>query len=119
MSIAVPQYFRNILSGATNQSLEIQDIYHFEIFEFTSDENDKLMNEVVGERSLTESGYKATAYKKWQEYYIQQAAEIPLTYRYEIMPINKRVKNFRIDYNAVADGWGIHLVELTSDTPKK
>ena len=61
----------------------------------------------------------AQAYKKWQEYYIQQAAEIPLTYRYEIMPINKRVKNFRIDYNAVADGWGIHLVELTSDTPKK
>ena len=91
----------------------------FNYTRFTSDENDKLMNEVVGERSLTESGYKATAYKKWQEYYIQQAAEIPLTYRYEIMPINKRVKNFRIDYNAVADGWGIHLVELTSDTPKK
>ena len=47
------------------------------------------------------------------------AVEVPLTYKYEIIPVNKRVKNFRIDYNAGAEGWGIHLVELTADTPQK
>lgn len=91
----------------------------FNYSRFTSEENDKLMNEVVGERGLTEEGYKAAAYKKWQEYFIPMAVEVPLTYRYEIIPVNKRVKNFRVDYNAEAEGWGIHLVELTADTPQK
>ena len=77
------------------------------------------MEEVIGEKGLTEPGYKAAAYKKWQEYYIPMAVEVPLTYKYEIIPVNKRVKNFRIDYNAGAEGWGIHLVELTADTPQK
>ena len=91
----------------------------FNYSRFVSDENDKLMNEVIGEKGLTEPGYKAAAYKKWQEYYIPMAAEVPLTYRYEIIPVNKRVKNFRIDYNREAEGWGIHLVELTADAPVK
>ena len=91
----------------------------FNYSRFVSDENDKLMNEVIGEKGLTEPGYKAAAYKKWQEYYIPMAAEVPLTYRYEIIPVNKRVKNFRIDYNREAEGWGIHLVELTADAPIK
>lgn len=91
----------------------------FNYSRFVSEENDKLMNEVIGERGLTEPGYKAQAYKNWQEYYIPMAVEVPLTYRYEIIPVNKRVKNFRIDYNAEAEGWGIHLVELTAKEPLK
>ncbi len=91
----------------------------FNYSRFVSDENNKLMEEVIGEKGLTEPGYKAAAYKKWQEYYIPMAVEVPLTYKYEIIPVNKRVKNFRIDYNAGAEGWGIHLVELTADTPQK
>ena len=84
---------------------------------FVSEENDRLMKEVVGEKSLTEAGYKAAAYKKWQEYYINQAVEVPLTYRYEIFPVNKRVKNFNISYNM--DKYAIHLVELTAKEPIK
>ena len=84
---------------------------------FVSEENDRLMKEVVGEKFLTEAGYKAAAYKKWQEYYINQAVEVPLTYRYEIFPVNKRVKNFNISYNM--DKYAIHLVELTAKEPIK
>ncbi len=91
----------------------------FNYTRFVTEENTKLMTDVISEKGLTEPGYKAAAYKKWQEYYIPMAAEVPLTYRYEIIPVNKRVKNFRIDYNRTAEGWGIHLVELTADAPVK
>ena len=66
---------------------------------------------------MTVDGYKADAYKKWQTYYINQAIEVPLTYKYEIFPVNKRVKNFSIDYNT--QNKGFHLVELTAKDPIK
>ena len=91
----------------------------FNYTRFVTEENTKLMTDVISEKGLREPGYKAAAYKKWQEYYIPMAAAVPLTYRYEIVPVNKRVKNFRIDYNRTAEGWGYHLVELTADAPVK
>ncbi|RRD41027.1 oligopeptide ABC transporter substrate-binding protein [Leptotrichia sp. OH3620_COT-345] len=84
---------------------------------FASEENDRLMNEIVGEKSLSVEGYKAEAYKKWQEYYMDQAVEVPLTYRYELVPVNKRVKNFNVSYDR--DKNSIHRVELTEKEPLK
>ena len=89
----------------------------FNMTRFASDENDRLMTETAGEKSLKEAVYKAEAYKKWQEYYIGQAVEVPLTYKYEILPVNKRVKNFEIDYSNPNKGF--YLVELTAPQPIK
>ena len=45
----------------------------FNYSRFASDENDKLMAEVTSPKTLTDPNYKPEAYKKWQEYYINQA----------------------------------------------
>ena len=91
----------------------------FNYSRFASDENDKLMAEVTSPKTLTDPNYKPEAYKKWQEYYINQAVEVPLTYRYQLYPVNKRVKNFDVAYGALKQGKGIHLVELTAAEPIK
>ena len=91
----------------------------FNYTRFASDENDKLMAEVTSPKTLTDPNYKPEAYKKWQEYYINQAVEVPLTYRYQLYPVNKRVKNFDIAYGLAKKGKGIHLVELTAAEPIK
>ncbi len=91
----------------------------FNYTRFASDENDKLMAEVASPKTLTDPNYKPEAYKKWQEYYINQAVEVPLTYRYQLYPVNKRVKNFDVAYGLQKKGKGIHLVELTAAEPIK
>ena len=91
----------------------------FNYTRFASDENDKLMAEVASPKTLTDPNYKPEAYKKWQEYYINQAVEVPLTYRYQLYPVNKRVKNFDVAYGLQKQGKGIHLVELTATEPIK
>ena len=91
----------------------------FNYSRFASDENDKLMAEVTSPKTLTDPNYKPEAYKKWQEYYINQAVEVPLTYRYQLYPVNKRVKNFDVAYGALKQGKGMHLVELTAAEPIK
>jgi len=91
----------------------------FNYSRFASDENDKLMAEVTSPKTLTDPNYKPKAYKKWQEYYINQAVEVPLTYRYQLYPVNKRVKNFDVAYGYEKRGKGMHLVELTAAEPIK
>ncbi|RRD41026.1 oligopeptide ABC transporter substrate-binding protein [Leptotrichia sp. OH3620_COT-345] len=89
----------------------------FNYTRFVSEENDRLMAETAGEKALKVPGYKAEAYKKWQEYFLEQAVEIPLTYRYELFPVNKRVKNYNTTYDKGV--WRMHLVELTAKEPIK
>ena len=91
----------------------------FNYTRFASEENDKLMAEVASPKTLTDPNYKPEAYKKWQEYFINQAVEVPLTYRYQLYPVNKRVKNFDVAYGSQKKGKGIHLVELTAAEPIK
>ena len=67
---------------------------------FVSPENDKFIAEILGEKSLTIPNYKAEMYKKWQEYYINQAVEVPLMYKYKLTPVNKRLKNVYIGYDS-------------------
>ncbi len=86
---------------------------------FVSDENDKLMAEISSPKTLEDPNYKAEAYKKWQEYYINQAVEVPLTYRYDLSPVNKRVKNFYVGYDLYKNGKMVNQWELTAAEPIK
>ena len=86
---------------------------------FVSEENDRLMGEILGEKSLTIPNYKAEAFKNWQKYYIGQAAEVPLMYRYKLTPVNKRLKNVYIGYDAALKDEGIYKWELTAINPMR
>ena len=77
------------------------------------------MAETSSPKTLEDPNYKAEAYKKWQEYYIDQAVEVPLTFRYEIVPVNKRVKNYYIGRDSDLKGKGIQQWELTAAEPIK
>ena len=86
---------------------------------FASEENDRLIGEILGEKSLTVPNYKVEAYKNWQKYYIGQAAEVPLMYRYKLYPVNKRLKNVYIGYDSSKRDEGIHKWELTAVAPMR
>ena len=86
---------------------------------FASEENDRLIGEILGEKSLTVPNYKVEAYKNWQKYYIGQAVEVPLMYRYKLYPVNKRLKNVYIGYDSSKKDEGIHKWELTAVAPMR
>lgn len=86
---------------------------------FVSLENDKFIAEILGEKSLTIPNYKAEMYKKWQEYYINQAVEVPLMYKYKLTPVNKRLKNVYIGYDSALKNEGIQKWELTAINPMR
>ncbi|AMD95540.1 oligopeptide ABC transporter substrate-binding protein [Leptotrichia sp. oral taxon 847] len=86
---------------------------------FVSPENDKFIAEILGEKSLTIPNYKAEMYKKWQEYYINQAVEVPLMYKYKLTPVNKRLKNVYIGYDSALKNEGIQKWELTAVNPMR
>lgn len=86
---------------------------------FVSEENDRLMGEILGEKSLTIPNYKTEAFKNWQKYYIGQAVEVPLMYRYKLTPVNKRLKNVYIGYDAALKDEGIYKWELTAINPMR
>lgn len=86
---------------------------------FVSPENDKFIAEILGEKSLTIPNYKAEMYKKWQEYYMNQAVEVPLMYKYKLTPVNKRLKNVYIGYDSALKNEGIQKWELTAINPMR
>lgn len=91
----------------------------FNFSRFTSEKNDQLIDEILGEKSLTEEGYKAKKYKEWIEYYVDEAVSVPLTYRYEVTPVNKRMKNVYVGVDGKALGKQIHTWEFTEKEPVK
>lgn len=65
----------------------------FNFTRFTSEENDKLLEAVSSSKGLSDLEYKVKAYKDWQKYFVEQAVEVPLMFRYKVSPVNKNVKH--------------------------
>lgn len=82
---------------------------------YTSPELEKLLLDIDSPEAL-DPKYRAEAFGKWQEFMSDNAATVPMYFRTEIIPVNKRVKNWTIDYLAKD---GIEKVELTADEPVK
>ncbi|MGG0656398.1 ABC transporter substrate-binding protein [Rummeliibacillus pycnus] len=82
-----------------------------------SDELTTLLNDIDSEAAM-DPKYRGEAFAKWQNYMSEQATTIPTYFRTEIIPVNKRVKNWNIDYlHATMDD--LQNVELTADEPVK
>ncbi|CAM3173154.1 ABC transporter substrate-binding protein [Streptobacillus ratti] len=65
----------------------------FNFTRFTSEENDRLLAEISNPKGLSDLNYKVKAYKEWQKYFVDQAIEVPIMFRYKVTPINKNVKH--------------------------
>ena len=59
---------------------------------FVSDKNDELLNALDDIRGLTDSSFRADAFKAWQQNIIEEAPIIPFMFKYSISPVNKSVK---------------------------
>ncbi|QFF98240.1 oligopeptide ABC transporter substrate-binding protein [Psychrobacillus glaciei] len=65
-----------------------------------------------------DADYRAGQFRAWQEYMAEEAPVIPTMYRYELVPVNKRVKNWNIDYSNESFS-NLQDVELVSDSVVK
>lgn len=63
-----------------------------------------------------DAGYRADAFRKWEEYMFDNATTIPTYFRTEIIPVNKRVKNYNVSYDNATE---LHELELVAEDPIK
>ena len=89
----------------------------FNFARFVSDDLTALLNDIDSDKAM-DADYRAEAFKKWQEYMNDEAFLVPTYFRTEIFPINKRVKNYTIDYVSGSDT-NLHEIELTAESPMK
>ncbi len=87
----------------------------FNFSRYVSEELTKLLNNIDSEEAL-DADYRAQAFRAWQEYMHEKAAIIPMYFRTEIIPVNKRIKNYAIQYGNVTE---LQNVEFIADTAIK
>lgn len=87
----------------------------FNFSRYTSEELETVLTNIDSPKAF-DAKYRAEEFRKWQEYMSDVAAVIPLQFRYELIPVNKRVKNYNIDY---ANGTELQELELVADEPVK
>ena len=86
------------------------------VFNFSRYSSEKLetilMN--IDSKEALDNEYRAKQFREFQEYMEEEAFVIPMQFRYEIIPVNKRVKNWSIDYNNPTE---LQNIELVADEP--
>lgn len=87
----------------------------FNFSRYTSEELESTIKAIDSPEAF-DTEYRGKQFKAFQEHLEQVATTIPMQFRYEIFPVNKRVKNFNIDY---ADEYKdeLHELELVAEEP--
>jgi len=83
----------------------------FNFSRYTSDKLEKTLENIDSPVAF-DVKYRAKEFRDWQEYMADEAAVIPIQFRYSIIPVNKRVKSYNIDY---VNGTELHEIELVAD----
>ncbi|MBK3496832.1 oligopeptide ABC transporter substrate-binding protein [Viridibacillus sp. YIM B01967] len=87
----------------------------FNTSRFATPELDKLLAKIDSKEAL-DPEVRAKAFKDWQLYMFEQAPIFPIYSRTEVMPVNKRIKNYDKDHFTKMD---LNELELTADKPIK
>ncbi|MGE7623413.1 oligopeptide ABC transporter substrate-binding protein [Viridibacillus sp. NPDC096237] len=82
---------------------------------FTSPELDKLLSDIDSKKAINPE-FRSKAFRDWQVYMAEQAPVFPISYSTELIPVNKRVKNYNVNY---VNGSKLNEIELTADAPIK
>ena len=85
----------------------------FNFSRYTSEELETILMNIDSKEALDQD-YRAKQFRAFQEYMEEEAFVIPMQFRYEIIPVNKRVKNWSIDY---ANPTELQDIELVADAP--
>ena len=63
---------------------------------FVNDKNEELLNALDDIRGLTDSSFRADAFKAWQKNIIEEAPIIPFMFKYSTSPVNKSIKSSNV-----------------------
>ncbi|WP_404427598.1 oligopeptide ABC transporter substrate-binding protein [Ureibacillus chungkukjangi] len=85
----------------------------FNFSRYTSEELQSAITAIDSPEAF-DTDFRAEQFKIFQQHIEEVATTIPMQFRYEIFPVNKRVKNYNIDY---ADATEVHEIELVADEP--
>lgn len=85
----------------------------FNFSRYTSEELENILMSIDSKEAL-DPDYRAKQFRAFQEYMEEEAFVIPMQFRYEIIPVNKRVKNWSIDYDNPTE---LQNIELVADAP--
>ncbi|MGB3103278.1 MAG: oligopeptide ABC transporter substrate-binding protein, partial [Psychrobacillus psychrotolerans] len=88
-------------------------VYNFS--RYTSEDLEGLLTAIDSPEAI-DGEFRAKKFREWQEYMQDVSAVIPMQFRYELLPINDRVKNWDFGYDTDFDYIDI---ELVADTPVK
>lgn len=87
----------------------------FNFSRYVSADLTKMLEDIDSEDAMNPE-FRSKAFRKWQEYMSETATTMPMYFRTELVPVNKRVKNYNIDY---ANETELQTIELTADAPLK
>ncbi len=82
----------------------------FNYSRYVTKELTTLLNSIDSTEAM-DAEYRADAFKDWQDYMYDTAHIIPMYFRTEIIPVNKRVKNYNVSYGESTELQNIELVE--------
>ncbi|WP_110929199.1 oligopeptide ABC transporter substrate-binding protein [Bacillus massiliglaciei] len=80
----------------------------FNYTRWTNEKNDELLKQGISEKAFDED-YRVDVYNQWQELIHEEAPLIPTLFRYRLVGVNDRVKNF--DFNAERE-WAWYNVSV-------
>lgn len=87
----------------------------FNFSRFATDESQELLVAIDSPEAF-DADFRAEKLLAWEELMAEEAPVIPMNNRLELTPVNKRVKNYSIDYTT---DLGLEDLELTAEEPIK
>ncbi|QCR31574.1 oligopeptide ABC transporter substrate-binding protein [Lysinibacillus sp. SGAir0095] len=85
----------------------------FNFSRYTSEELQSAVTAIDSPEAF-DTEFRANQFKIFQQHIEEVATTIPMQFRYEIFPVNKRVKNYSVDY---AEPTELHEIELVAEEP--
>lgn len=87
----------------------------FNYSRFVSDELTTILNNIDSQEAIDEK-YRSEQFKAFNDFMYESAHIIPVYFRTELIPVNKRVKQYNASYETPTE---LHELELVADTPVK
>ena len=89
------------------------EVDEFNFSRYTSPELQEAI-EAIDSPEAFDTDFRAEKFKFFQQHIEEVATTIPMQFRYEIFPVNKRVKNYSVDY---AEPTQLQDIELVAEEP--
>ena len=86
-------------------------VYNFS--RYSSDELESILTSIDSKEAM-DTEFRGKQFRAFQEYMEEKALVIPMQFRYELFPVNKRVKNYNVDYDGSTE---LHEIELVAEEP--